>query len=190
MYKGLGGIYNPLKVLVIGIAPFFQSHHLNNHIMKNIKREYHGMSKTKIYKVWADMKQRCYNKTASSYKYYGGRGITVCELWIFNFLAYYNFVRKLKNYEVEGYSLDRIENEKGYEPGNVKYSTKSEQTYNRRTWGKSKYKGVSWDRDHGKWRAQIYIKGKTKHIGLLTHELEAHQAVQTALKKLTEKAAA
>lgn len=150
--------------------------------MKYIKREFHGMAGTKIHNVWKCMKARCTNPNNKSYKNYGGRGITVCEAWMLSFLAYYLFVSKLENFGKEGYTLDRIKNDKGYYPGNVKYSTWSEQASNKRTYGISQYKGVSWRKDRNKWRSYIDISGKRIHLGYFNTELEAHQSVQNKLK--------
>lgn len=52
--------------------------------------------------------------------------------------------------------------------------------------GTSKYKGVSWEKDRKKWKSQIYINGKKKHIGLFNSELEAHEAYQNALNNIVK----
>lgn len=103
----------------------------------------HGMRKTKIYKTWVNMKARCYYEKDKRYKDYGLRGIAVCEEWKNDFMAFYNHVSQLENYGVDGYTLDRIDNNGNYEPGNVKWSTIYEQIHNRRPlkkWGK-KWRG-------------------------------------------------
>lgn len=152
--------------------------------MKYIKREYHGMCGTMVYRAWAHMKERCTNKNDMGYKNYGGRGIKVCEEWMSSFMAYYNFVSSLPNYGVKGYTLDRINNDKGYHPNNVKYSTRVEQNSNRRGFGISKYKGVSWDNNHNKWRTVRKINGKKQHIGYFTSEIEAAEAYKKALGEI------
>lgn len=149
--------------------------------MKNIKRVCHGMRDTKVYSSWYSMKSRCYNKNQLCYKNYGGRGITICEEWRNSFIAYYEFVSKLLNYGVDGYTLDRIDNNGNYEPSNVKYSTDSEQANNRRVFGVSQYKGVSWRKDCNKWVAYIKINGKRIHLGHFDNELKASEAHQKAL---------
>ena len=88
--------------------------------------------KTHIYSAWLAMKQRCNKPYNKSYKNYGGRGIKVCKEWDESFQAYYEYVSKLEHYGEDGYSLDRIDNNGNYEPGNVKYSTRSEQEHNKR----------------------------------------------------------
>ena len=78
------------------------------------------------------MKNRCYNKNHPSYKDYGGRGITICDEWRNSFEAFYNYVSKLDHFNEPGRSLDRIDNNQGYCPGNVRWATAKEQANNKR----------------------------------------------------------
>lgn len=91
-----------------------------------------GVSNTKIYKVWRNMKQRCFYEKDKSYKDYGSRGITVCDEWKNDFQAFYDYVSNLPHFGEKGYSLDRINNNGNYEPNNVRWATAYEQTHNRR----------------------------------------------------------
>ena len=99
---------------------------------RGVSRTTHHMSHEKIYLLWQGMKQRCFYQNNKAFKYYGGRGITVCDEWKDNFQAFYDYVSKLPHYGEKGYSLDRINNDGNYEPGNVKWSTQTEQLMNRR----------------------------------------------------------
>lgn len=92
----------------------------------------HGMAHSKISYVWVAMKQRCGNPNNKGFHNYGGRGITVCQEWKDSFQAFYDYVSRLPNFGEKGYSLDRINNDGNYEPGNVKWSSKTEQNQNRR----------------------------------------------------------
>lgn len=92
----------------------------------------HGMSGTKIMHVWASMKARCSNPNLSNYDRYGGRGIQVFQEWRDSFEAFYAYVSNLPHYGEPGYSLDRINNDGNYEPGNVRWATAKAQAHNRR----------------------------------------------------------
>ena len=93
----------------------------------------HGMKGTSIYTTWINMKDRCFNQNHRAYRHYGGRGITVCKEWKDSFQEFFNYVSKLSHFGEKEYSLDRINNNGNYEPGNVRWATSKEQSNNRRT---------------------------------------------------------
>ncbi len=96
----------------------------------------HGKSRTKIYAVWAVMRHRCNNPNNPSYSYYGGRGITVCAAWA-EFEAFLSDMGEPPT----GYSLDRIDTNKGYCPENCRWATKTTQARNQRNTRMLEYKG-------------------------------------------------
>lgn len=80
----------------------------------------HGMSGTKLHNIWISMKQRCTNPNDANYDRYGGRGITVCDEWQDDFVAFRDWA--LANGYVEGkFDLDREDNDKGYSPDNCRF---------------------------------------------------------------------
>lgn len=90
----------------------------------------HGMKHTVEYNAWKEMKQRCDNPKMHAYHSYGGRGITVCERWSHSFE---NFLQDVGRKPSHLHSIDRINNDGNYEPGNVRWATKKEQGRNRRS---------------------------------------------------------
>lgn len=88
----------------------------------------HGRSPARLYRIWAAMKTRCTNKTISSYKYYGGKGIAVCREWS-SFEAFREWALS-KGYN-DSLSIERRENSKGYTPDNCEWIPLSMQTRNR-----------------------------------------------------------
>lgn len=86
-----------------------------------------GNISTPEYNAYRQMIQRCYNTNRKDYKYYGGRGIKVYSGWIGNYSA---FITHVGRKPTPQHSLDRIKNDEGYFPGNVKWSTQTEQLRN------------------------------------------------------------
>lgn len=80
------------------------------------------------YLSWKSMKQRCNDPKATGYQNYGGRGIRICERWA----QYENFLADMGRRPTPDHSLDRIDNDRDYEPGNCRWATPLEQTENRR----------------------------------------------------------
>lgn len=87
-----------------------------------------GGTKTREYRAWRDMKCRCYTKTSSNFRFYGGRGVTVCDRWRNDFPAFLADMGPCP----DGLTLDRINPFGNYEPDNCRWATWSEQHRNLR----------------------------------------------------------
>lgn len=90
----------------------------------------HGRSRSKVYTAWISIRDRCYNKADSRYHDYGGRGITVCRRWNDSFES---FLEDVGEPPTPKHSIDREDVNGNYEPGNVRWSTPTEQANNTRS---------------------------------------------------------
>lgn len=133
------------------------------HGLGNLK---HDKSNTRVYNTWKAMKRRCNNKKDSCYYLYGGRGITVCDRWNNSFKSFYDDMGE----PPKNYSIDRIDNEKGYYKENCRWASASTQSKNQRLRKDSKtgVKGVTLHKC-GKYRVS-YCK---KYHGLYLDFFEA-----------------
>lgn len=90
----------------------------------------HGMSKHEVYKIWIDIKKRCYNENSKRYHDYGARGIFMDDEFKNNFNSFYEHVGERPS---KYHTIDRIDNSKGYIFNNIKWSTIKEQNNNQRS---------------------------------------------------------
>ena len=110
----------------------------------------HGMCYTRIYHIWAGMKQRCFDEKCKAYKNYGGRGITVCNRW----LTFDYFLKDMVHSYSRDLTIERINVNGNYEPSNCKWVSKTDQSNNRRS------------------NVNVTYNGKTQNLMLWSKELK------------------
>jgi hypothetical protein len=144
----------------------------------------HGLSSSRIYKIWASMIQRCIDINYEDYHYYGGRGITVCKRWKF----FENFLADMGECPND-FTLERVDNEKGYFLKNCKWATHTEQNRNQRVQKRNKtgITGVFWSSDRNKFRSYIGVGGRLIHLGSFKELNNAILARQDAEMKYWRK---
>jgi hypothetical protein len=100
-------------------------------IALNISRTKHGMYKSSEYQAWRDLVQRCTNPDCCNYRHYGARGISVCDRWLGK-NGFPAFMEDMGRKPSPLHSIDRINNDGNYEPGNCRWATKKMQRMNQR----------------------------------------------------------
>lgn len=123
----------------------------------------HGKYQEPLYKVWSGMWSRCTYQNHKQYQDYGGRGINVCNRW----RDFKNFLSDMGNRPSPNHTIERINNNKGYNPSNCKWATRTEQSRNTRLRKNNKtgYEGVTWDKRREKYHVYIRFGGKRMHLG-------------------------
>ena len=119
------------------------------------------MSSSSEYRVWHDMKRRCYDTKRRDYKYYGGRSIIVCERWRSSFV---NFFSDMGPKPFPGATIERIDNDGNYEKSNCKWATQEEQKKNTRNVRKLTYNGETMS--IGDWARKLGINRCTLRLRL------------------------
>ena len=122
----------------------------NKHKAKGLCSSHYQSGQTPEYNLWSKIKQRCYNANNISYQNYGGRGIKMANEWYNSFNSFYSYIGKRPS---SRHSLDRIDNNGNYEPGNVRWATIHEQCANKRT--NNKDVGVSFSKQRNRWVSKI-----------------------------------
>lgn len=137
----------------------------------------HELAHSPEYVIWGGIKTRCHNSNAENYEYYGGRGISICPEWRDNFKK---FLEDMGPRPSEEHSIDRIDNNGNYEPGNCRWVTRSEQIHNRRI-NRNNTSGIKGVHKKGnQWGAQITVNGTRHFLGAFSTIDEAARARKEA----------
>lgn len=175
------GEYVPKTVSGRFPANFILSHDPDCEVKPDDKRYKHGLSKHPLYALWGNIKQRCENPRAIDFDDYGGRGLQLHKEWSEDATTFIeDVIQEIGEKPGKEYSLDRIDNEVGYEPGNIRWATPKEQANNRRLPKRKIHpelpKGVHKMKD--KFQAQVYENRKTISLGTFETPEEAAEKVQ------------
>lgn len=137
----------------------------------------HNKTHTRIYRIYANIKTRCFNKNHHSYKYYGEKGITICSEWNNDFNAFYDWA--IKSGYSEKLSIDRIDCNKGYTPTNCRWANANTQAANigLKSNNKTGYAGVF--KQGETYIANISYQRKRIHLG-------SFRNIEDAVKKRNE----
>lgn len=147
----------------------------------------HGLAFHPFYSVWAGIINRCENPDFLRHETWGGRGIRICDEWRHDFPAFLSHISGLAHYAEQGYSIDRIDNSKGYFPGNIRFATPVEQgqntrrnhllTYNNKTqciaaWAKELgiHRSIIHNRLRGGWSVERALSQPVKTTSRRKHE--------------------
>lgn len=153
------------KVYGLGYcSKHYQKFKLYGDPKKGASYERHGMKGTPEYNTWQNIKDRCTNPKNQDYHIYMGKGIGICDEWKNSFVKFFEHVGK----RPEGMtSLDRIDSNKNYEPGNVRWADATTQARNKGIYknNKSGYPGVWWNKTNNNWRVGINVDGKNIELG-------------------------
>ena len=114
------------------------------------------MNKERLRSIYYGMKQRCYNTNRSNYKYYGGRGIVVCDEWLNDSQTFYDWA--MSNGYKEDLTIDRIDTNGNYSPDNCRWASIKEQALNKRPWSNTSVAGVTYDVVNRRYR--VYLRSR------------------------------
>lgn len=127
----------------------------------------HGMSRTRLYKIWIAMRRRCFNEKSKAYKNYGGRGISVCKDWM-DFVPFMQWA--VENGYRSDLTIERKNNDGNYCPENCTWATRKQQLNNKRSNRYITHNGQT--KTLAGWATYLGVAANTLHYRLMRHPKE------------------
>ena len=142
------------------------------------KADWHGMSKTPMYKLWLNIKDRCLNPKNPYFHNYGGRGIKICKAWAESFME---FQEAMGPRPTPAHTLDRMNNDGDYEPGNMAWATKKQQANNTRKNVNLTFNSRT--QTLAQWAAEIGVVPSTLHYRINQGGMTVEAALTTPYRR-------
>lgn len=139
----------------------------------------HGTTKNRLYRIWANMKSRCYNPKASRFEHYGGKGVIVCEEWRNSFQAFHDWA--MSHGYADNLSIDRIDVNGNYEPGNCRWEQPKGQSNSLSVNRKITFNGIT--KTLAEWAAITGINRRTIAARLDLHGWSVERALTVPVGK-------
>ena len=137
----------------------------------------HGMARSRIYRIYMAIKGRCTNINSPQYKYYGERGISMCNEWLNSFQTFYDWA--MTNGYRDDLTIDRIDNERDYSPDNCRWVTMQEQSENKRSNKTIVFNGKS--QTLSQWARELGFPKQTLIARITTYKWSIEKALTTPL---------
>ena len=147
---------------------------------KSCAKTKHNLTSHNIYRTWSGIKTRVFNKKHKNFINYGAKGITICDEWKNDFIAFYDW--SMKNGYKEQLSIDRIDVNGNYEPSNCRWVSRDIQQQNTRKLSLKNttgYRGIVFKKKSNNFVSKISVNNKRIHIGCFDTALEAAKAYDT-----------
>ena len=139
---------------------------------KSKARRTHGGNKTRLYRIWCGMKNRCYNPSTEDYQYWGNRGIKICDEWLNDFAAFRKWA--LSNGYQDNLTIERKDVNKGYFPENCIWIPNAQQSLNTRQIVPLTFKGKT--QTASEWAREVNI-----HLTTLLYRIRHGWSIESAL---------